>query len=373
MITLTLALLLAAAAPLPVATPAAPLPAATPAPPTAPPPPPINPTATPTATATGLPAGPFEAAVLALPEPAPVNVGIFPSRPFQGALVIIDVAGTDEVQKIRGKLGEKTIRWHKRGKKLWRGLAPAPDDLPAGTIRLSLEIEGREPNPAKPGKTRTFQKPLRWELPFDAVAFDSDELKVNPRFTKIPPEAKEKIAADKLALGEMWKKGSAPQPLFRKNFQKPRDDRTTAPYGTRRVFNGTQKSVHYGWDIDGNTGDPVACDNDGIVMLARDLYYSGNSLFLDHGGGLYTCYFHLDSITVAEGETVKRGQLCGKVGKTGRVTGPHLHWGLKLGGAYLHPELLLRFDWEKHLVQPPAPAPAPGPEGAAVPAPAVAP
>ena len=309
------------------------------------------------ATPTGLPETPPASAVLPVEEGDPFAVGVWPARPFQGSLLVVDVAGTAAVKKVRGTFGGKPLRWHKLGKTTWRGLAPVKDGAKPGEtpLELTVDVEGA-PAPGKK-KGKVAKQARRWALAVEEVAFDKDELRVDPKFTKLPADALAKIAADKELLKAMWAKGSAAAPRFRKNFVKPRDDRTTAPYGTRRTFNGKQKSVHYGWDIDGNVGDPVVCDNDGVVLMAADLYYSGGTLFLDHGAGIYTAYFHLSDFAVKEGDTVKRGQPCGKVGKSGRVTGPHLHWAAKLSGSYLHPETLLLFDFEKPLVTAPVAAP----------------
>ncbi len=115
----------------------------------------------------------------------------------------------------------------------------------------------------------------------------------------------------------------------------------TAPFGQERLFNGELQSRHTGLDLRGAVGEPVRAAARGRVVIARDLYFSGNGVYLDHGRGVYTGYFHLSRILVEEGEIVEPGQVVGEAGATGRVTGPHLHWSLWVAGEALDASSLL--------------------------------
>ena len=112
-------------------------------------------------------------------------------------------------------------------------------------------------------------------------------------------------------------------------------------FGARRVLNGEPRSPHSGVDLKAARGEEVLTVADGVVALADSHYFAGNSVFVDHGGGLISMYFHLDTIAVAEGQSVGRGETLGTVGATGRATGPHLHFGLRWHGARIDPALLL--------------------------------
>jgi len=112
-------------------------------------------------------------------------------------------------------------------------------------------------------------------------------------------------------------------------------------FGSRRVFNGQPRNPHSGADFAAKTGEPVRAVADGVVALAGNEFFAGNAVFLDHGDGLISMSFHLSEILVKEGDKVIRGQLLGKVGATGRVTGPHLHFGLRWHGARVDPLELL--------------------------------
>jgi len=113
-------------------------------------------------------------------------------------------------------------------------------------------------------------------------------------------------------------------------------------FGARRVINGEPRSPHTGVDYAAPAGEPVYAAADGTVVLAADLFFSGNSVIIDHGGGLLTMYFHLSRTDVRVGERVRRGGVIGAVGATGRATGPHLHFGARWHGARIDPDLLLR-------------------------------
>jgi murein DD-endopeptidase MepM/ murein hydrolase activator NlpD len=112
-------------------------------------------------------------------------------------------------------------------------------------------------------------------------------------------------------------------------------------FGSRRVINGQPRSPHSGADYSAKAGEPILAVADGEVALADEHFFAGNSVFVDHGDGLISMYFHMSRILVQEGEIVRRGQVIGEVGATGRVTGPHLHFGLRWHGARIDPALLL--------------------------------
>ncbi len=113
-------------------------------------------------------------------------------------------------------------------------------------------------------------------------------------------------------------------------------------FGAKRVFNGKPRSRHNGVDLAASTGAPVTAPAPAVVVLAEDLYYSGGTVILDHGGGLFTTYFHLSRIDVKLGDRVAAGEKLGAVGATGRATGPHLHWGARVNGARVDPLDLLQ-------------------------------
>ncbi len=287
----------------------------------------------------GLPAQALAVRVEPAGATSPLAVGVWPGAPYQGALLVVDVAAPAAITDATGTFLGKKLIWHRLDERTWRGMGPVPDDAKVGGASLAVEVKA---GGAKLKRTIDLEvRPLE---------FDADELRVDPKFTKLSKKAAAQVAKDREAIAAMWRKGSAPAPHFSANFVVPRADRTTAPYGTRRVYNGKTRSVHHGWDIDGDVGDEIRAPNAGVVTLASDLYYSGGTLFVDHGGGLYTGYFHMDSFAVKPGQRVEAGELIGTVGKSGRVTGPHLHWAAKVGGHYIHPASVLLFDFTRPMV-----------------------
>jgi murein DD-endopeptidase MepM/ murein hydrolase activator NlpD len=174
--------------------------------------------------------------------------------------------------------------------------------------------------------------------------FRKRELKVSKRFTNPSRKERQRSAADTKAFSratdvdfEEWK--------FSTDFVLPRNAELTAPFGDERILNHKKQSQHFGVDLDGDTGDPIYASNEGEVVLVRDCFASGNTVLVHHGGRLFTSYFHMSSMAVKVGQHVKQGDLLGKVGKTGRVTGPHLHWGVKLDGKWVNPIALTELSF----------------------------
>lgn len=170
--------------------------------------------------------------------------------------------------------------------------------------------------------------------------FPATRLSVARRFTAPDAPTLERIRRERELVRATLRQVS-PVPLWKGPFVLPLEGPTTSPYGQRRLFNNELRSRHTGHDIDGDTGDPVYASNDGRIALSHDLFYSGQAVYLDHGLGFFTAYFHLSERLVSDGQWVEKGQLIGRVGATGRVTGPHLHWSAFLRGQHLDPLSLL--------------------------------
>ena len=129
------------------------------------------------------------------------------------------------------------------------------------------------------------------------------------------------------------------------SFMQPVQGPTTGAFGRMRIINGQSKTPHNGEDIAAPLGADVVAMNDGVVRLTVDHFFSGKGVFVDHGLGLHSMYFHLSDITVQDGQAVKRGQVIGKVGASGRASGPHLHWGVRLNGARVDPAALIKLSF----------------------------
>jgi len=132
--------------------------------------------------------------------------------------------------------------------------------------------------------------------------------------------------------------------LWDGRFTAPTDTGISEPFGTKRIMNGKRTSVHRGIDYKGKTGTPVNAVNAGIVVLKEDLFFGGNTVVLDHGMGLFSVYMHLSEFRVEKGDAISKGQIIGLVGMSGRATGPHLHFGLKLQGVSVNPLSLFKLE-----------------------------
>jgi murein DD-endopeptidase MepM/ murein hydrolase activator NlpD len=169
-----------------------------------------------------------------------------------------------------------------------------------------------------------------------------ERLRVSDRFTTPFDSALlERIAKERALSRDAAQRSHKVPRLWNAPFLRPRDTRVTSPFGGGRRVNGVLRSTHYGLDLEGRRGEPVLAANRGVVALVGDFFYGGISIYVHHGAGLMTTYHHLSRALVAVGDTVQRGQVIGRVGATGRVTGPHLHWGAQYGAISFDPADLL--------------------------------
>jgi hypothetical protein len=177
-------------------------------------------------------------------------------------------------------------------------------------------------------------------LVVQARTFPTRRLKVDPALVTPPPEARERIEREARELAAAWESSSA-EPLWSGGFVDPVPDPANSAFGTHSVYNGVPRSQHSGADFASPTGRPVKAPNAGRVVLAGSRYFTGNTVLIDHGQGLFSLMAHLSDIDVKVGASIAAGDVIGKVGATGRVTGPHLHWTVRINGARIDPVSLL--------------------------------
>ena len=188
----------------------------------------------------------------------------------------------------------------------------------------------------KPGTYRMSSGTTLRVLP---KQFPVRRLTVAAEFVTPPPEALAQIADDAKKTSAIW-----PRITPRKwtgAFLLPVDDTATSSFGTRSFFNGQPRSPHTGTDFLSPSGRPIRAANRGAVVLAEPLYFTGNTVIVDYGDSLYSLFAHLSELRVREGDAVEPDTVVGLVGATGRVTGAHLHWGVKLQGANVDPLTLV--------------------------------
>jgi hypothetical protein len=254
---------------------------------------------------------------------------VTPERISQGGVATLTLASAAPVRSATLRLGGRAlllVRGADGRLVTWLGV-----DLEQPTGIWEFPVE------AVLSSGESFSRAIR--LLVDAGQYPVQRLTVPRVFTEPDPATLERIAREKAALDRLWEDWT-PERLWRGAFQPPVGG-PGAGFGVRRIINGEPRAPHTGQDYGAAAGTAVLAANAGRVAVEADQFFSGKSLILDHGQGLYTMYFHLSEFLAAPGQLVGKGQEIARVGSTGRVTGPHLHWGARLNGARINPEGLL--------------------------------
>jgi peptidase M23-like protein len=271
-----------------------------------------------------------------------VTVKLSAPASSQGSLLLLEV-------RSRKALADVTAEWNSRKVPFWQVSNTLPDSNAASSDlrRAILGVDLEKPPGTYPvlihlqtsnGKTAdcTLQIPVR------AGKFATERLHVEKEFVEPNPEQITRANEERDRLRQIFDQVT-PDKLWTGDFRVPLDGVTTGGnFGKRRVLNGQPGSPHSGVDFPALTGTPVHATQNGRVALAQELFFSGNTVVVDHGLGIYTFYGHLSEIDVKVGDELQSGQMLGKVGATGRVTGPHLHWGLTVERARVNPLQLVK-------------------------------
>ncbi len=246
-----------------------------------------------------------------------------PQKPFPGSPLLFEVS--EEVEKIRF-LGREFYPFSFKGKIYI--LAAIPLEVKPGRYRAFLL-----------GKQESFL-----EIQVFSKKYPTEHLTVPSRMIHYPPEVLARIKKEVHLIRETVS-GFSPQSYLDGPFVWPATGRISSPFGFRRVYNGVPKSPHSGLDIALPESTPIKAANRGRVVLVGDFYLNGKTVILDHGLGIYTVYCHLKEILVHEGEVIVKGETIALSGKSGRVTGPHLHFGVYIRGVKVDPKVVLEvFD-----------------------------
>ena len=240
----------------------------------------------------------------------------------QGSLLFTEVLGPKTVAPFTSNWDGSAIPLWREGDKstAWHGLLGVDLEKPPGRYEWKVSWPGPQGNVLTCSVFVTVR----------SGRFPTERLKVEKQFVQPDPEQQKRAEEDQKKLRAIYDTVT-PEQLWDGKFRLPLKRVTTGGnFGRRRVLNGEARSPHSGVDFAAAAGTPVFASQSGKIALAEELFYSGNTVVIDHGYGIYTLYAHLSKIGVHPGERVKAGAQIGKVGATGRVTGPHLHWGLTI-------------------------------------------
>ncbi len=261
--------------------------------------------------------------LLALPALADDIRLLAPDTARQGTAVEVTAILDNPVSKVRF---------------LWNGQRI---DAPAASVRKHWEASILLPVPVEARndirvRVQAGKSGAETTIRVLKVDWPKQNISVNKKYVTPPKATLDKIAADRKKTAAALKR-TTPERYWRSPFQRPVPGVVTSAFGGRRVFNGEVRSYHRGVDLRAPQGTPILALAGGRVVIAEDMYYSGNVVFIDHGLGAVSSYGHMSRIDVRPGEMVNAGQQIGLSGATGRVTGPHLHLGLNILGQPVDP------------------------------------
>lgn len=249
--------------------------------------------------------------------------------PYPGGVAIVKLGNADSPPVLDVTYGGRRVATVRREEGTL-GIVGIPLDATPGMQRLHVA--------AGQG---TVQRLYETGFEIRAKSYPVQHLKIDPKFLKPSEVDQQRIDREAVVITAAQDYWSAEAPAsFMLDL--PAQGRRSSNFGQARVLNGVPSVPHAGIDLAVNTGTPITAAAPGKVSNTGDYFYAGKSVFVDHGQGFFTRYIHLSRIDVKEGDVLERGQQLGLSGATGRVTGPHLHWGVLLNGVYVDPELFLR-------------------------------
>lgn len=272
-----------------------------------------------------------------------ITISADPARPRQGALFHIRVEGAPAAATVTGRAAGEPLHFAPSGT-AHVAHAAAPIDTPS-PLRVVVRCHaGGTGGAGDVGETGgDAADSVVADVPLARADYPLERLTVAPRFSAPPDSAlAARMRRESELAAEVSRRAHETPRLWSAAFRRPREARITSTFGRGREFNGTVTSRHMGTDYAGAVGAPVHAANRGVVRLADSFFLGGNVVYIDHGAGLVTAYLHLSEQLVAAGDTVGQGQVIGRVGATGRVTGPHLHWITRYGAITVDPASVLR-------------------------------
>ena len=275
--------------------------------------------------------------IWSIPEPRPQTSTEKPAIELDyrslkpGEVIKVSVPQGEHLRQVELRFEKQKYRlYFDQTTQTWLGFVGLDFQLPPGQYSLEAIMVDIQGNVSK------VQIPLLVQI----KKFPTKKLWVEPRYVTPPPEVTERIRRESALLRSIFSL-EAHSWFGEGKFILPTQGKINFNFGERRIYNNQPRSSHSGIDIAAVTGTPVLASNSGRIVLASELYFAGKTVIIDHGLGLYTFYAHLSQIKVKRDDKVVKGEVIGLVGATGRVTGPHLHWSVRLKGSRVDPLSLL--------------------------------
>jgi len=256
----------------------------------------------------------------------PLNIILSPKKIGPGDILLVTISGATGT--VEGSFDGKII-YFSPSKKAYKAIVGI--DLLAEPRNYKLEITGD-------GQT------ARRSVKVSKKVYRTQRLKMPKDMVELSPENEARAEREGQKMAAIWPKRS--ERLWMGNFMNPREGKIGTEFGVKRIMNDVPKNPHTGVDVVAEEGEEVHAPNNGSVVLVDEQFFAGNAIVLDHGEGIYTMFFHLSKILVEPGQKVKKGDVIGLVGATGRAAGAHLHWGVRVQGARVDPLELIRLKLE---------------------------
>lgn len=256
-----------------------------------------------------------------------------PARPRVGEVALVTVSGVSigpgETASARLLDHEFPLRTVREGE--LTGLVAVERDAKPGSHKLEILLTS--------GKTSRVAQVFKVKV--TSRKFEEQWLKVDQKTVELSMADEERALKERELIAAAIA-GRTSEFFYEAGFERPLEGRVSSTFGLKRFYNGKARSYHGGLDIAAPAGEVVRSSSEGVVAISGDFFFTGNSVFVDHGQGLYTAYFHMESRAVEAGQKLAKGGVVGRVGSTGRSTGPHLHWSVYLCGVKVDPESLLK-------------------------------
>jgi murein DD-endopeptidase MepM/ murein hydrolase activator NlpD len=254
------------------------------------------------------------------------NISLSPKKIGPGDILLVTVSGATGT--VEGSFDGKKIYFNP-SEKTYKAIVGI--DLLAEPGNYKLEITGNG-------------QMLRRSVKVSKKVYRTQRLKMPKDMVELSPENEARAEREGQKMAAIWPNRS--ERLWAGNFMNPREGKIGTEFGVKRFMNNVPKNPHTGVDVVAEEGEEVHAPNNGSVVLVDEQYFAGNAIVLDHGEGIYTMFFHLSKVLVEPGMKVKKGDVIGLVGSTGRASGAHLHWGVRVQGARVDPLELIKLKLE---------------------------